>query len=129
MFDDDRYFDVFVEYAKASPEDILIQITVHNRGPEPATLHVLPTLWFRNTWSWGGDGLRPELSQVGDGPNAIAVTHPIGRTAVFLRDGAADLLFTENETNNERLFDSPNRSVRTSRTASTTTSSTAGGRR
>ncbi len=53
VFDQDRYFDVFVEYAKASPEDILIQITVHNRGPEAATLHVLPTLWFRNTWSVG----------------------------------------------------------------------------
>ena len=60
MFDEDRYFDVFVEYAKASPEDILIQITVWNRGPEPATLHVLPTLWFRNTWSWGGEAPRPD---------------------------------------------------------------------
>ena len=65
VFDEDRYFDVFVEYAKASPEDILIQITVHNRGPEPATLHVLPTLWFRNAWSWGGDAARPVLRQVG----------------------------------------------------------------
>ena len=63
VFDDDRYFDVFVEYAKASPEDILIQITVCNRGPEPATLHVLPTLWFRNVWSWGGDAPRPVLRQ------------------------------------------------------------------
>jgi len=54
-FDDDRYFDVFVEYAKASPEDVLIRITVHNRGPEAARLHLLPTLWFRNTWSWGED--------------------------------------------------------------------------
>src|SRR4029434_2435088 len=62
-FDQDRYFDVFVEYAKASPEDILIQITVENRGPGPATLHVLPTVWFRNVWSWGGDAPRPVLRQ------------------------------------------------------------------
>src|SRR6202142_3181669 len=61
VFDDDRYFDVFVEYAKSSPEDILIQITVHNRGPEPAQLHVLPTLWFRNQWSWHGADERPTL--------------------------------------------------------------------
>src|SRR6266705_3483244 len=88
VFDQDRYFDVFVEYAKASPEDLLIQITVENRGPEPATLHVLPTLWFRNVWSWGGDVPRPVLRQA---------------------DGDAALLFTENETNHERLFNSPNR--------------------
>ena len=61
VFDDDRYFDVFVEYAKAAPEDILIRITVHNRGPEAARLHVLPTLWFRNTWSWGDDDRKPSL--------------------------------------------------------------------
>jgi hypothetical protein len=53
VFDDDRYFDVFIEYAKESPEDILVQVTVHNRGPEAAEIHVLPTLWFRNRWSWG----------------------------------------------------------------------------
>ena len=61
MFDDDRYFDVFVEYAKESPEDILIRITVHNRGPEAARLRLLPTLWFRNTWSWGEDDRKPSL--------------------------------------------------------------------
>src|SRR3977135_3378064 len=65
VFDDDRYFDVFVEYAKASPEDLLVQITVCNRGPEPADLWVLPTLWFRNVWSWGGNAPRPSL-----GPHA-----------------------------------------------------------
>src|SRR5512138_3702002 len=75
VFDEDRYFDVFVEYAKASPEDILIRITVENRGPEPATLHVLPTLWFRNTWSWGGDEPQPGLSQSASG--AISAAHPI----------------------------------------------------
>ena len=63
VFDGDRYFDVFVEYAKATPEDILVRIIVENRGPEPALLHVLPTLWFRNTWSWGGDASRPALRQ------------------------------------------------------------------
>src|ERR1700757_3543319 len=73
VFDRGRYFDVFVEYAKASPEDILIQITVHNRGPEPATLHVLPTLWFRNTWSWGEVAPRPSLRQ--SAPDAIAASH------------------------------------------------------
>jgi hypothetical protein len=60
VFDQDRYFDVFVEYAKAAPEDILVEISVFNRGPEPATLHVLPTVWFRNTWSWGEGVLRPQ---------------------------------------------------------------------
>jgi hypothetical protein len=61
VFDDDRYFDVFVEYAKAQPEDVLIRITVHNRGPETARLRILPTLWFRNTWSWGVDDRKPSL--------------------------------------------------------------------
>src|SRR5690349_20254062 len=74
VFDSSRYFDVFVEYAKATPEDLLIQITVANRGPEPATLHVLPTLWFRNTWSWGEDVPRPALLQAA--PGVIAVSHP-----------------------------------------------------
>ena len=64
VFDEDRYFDVFVEYAKESPEDILVQISVHNRGPEPAEIHVLPTLWFRNRWSWGRDNPRPSLQAV-----------------------------------------------------------------
>ncbi len=62
VFDDDRYFDVFVEYAKAAPEDILMRVTAHNRGPEAATIHLLPQLWFRNTWSWRQNGKRPELS-------------------------------------------------------------------
>jgi len=107
VFEDDRYFDVFVEYAKASPDDILIQITVENRGPEPAMLHVLPTLWFRNTWSWGGDAPRPGLRQVtGD---VIAATHAdIGKRFLSC-EGAGELLFTENETNAERLFGSLSR--------------------
>jgi len=107
VFDQDRYFDVFVEYAKASPEDILIQITVENRGPEPATLHVLPTLWFRNVWSWGGDAPRPALRHAARG--TIAAAHPELGERRFYAEGAAALLFTENETNHERLFHAPNR--------------------
>src|SRR5580692_9462250 len=71
VFDQDRYFDVFVEYAKQSPEDILIQITAHNRGPEAAELHVLPTLWFRNLWSWHGADERPTLQRVGNAVKAV----------------------------------------------------------
>jgi hypothetical protein len=109
VFDDDRYFDVFVEYAKASPEDLLIEITLCNRGPEPATLHVLPTLWFRNTWSWGGDAPRPLLREAGSG-TVIAASHPdLGERFLACADGPA-LLFTENETNTERLFGSAGRS-------------------
>jgi hypothetical protein len=106
VFDGNRYFDVFVEYAKASAEDILVQITVWNRGPEPATLHVLPTVWFRNVWSWGG-GPRPELRQE---QGAVAIAHASLGRRFFHADNAKDLLFTENETNTERLFRSPNRS-------------------
>jgi hypothetical protein len=107
VFDDDRYFDVFVEYAKASPEDILITITVANRGPDPATLHLLPTLWFRNTWSWGGEAPRPVLRQAA--PGVIAAEHPeLGRRHLSSEKASA-LLFTENETNTERLFGAPNR--------------------
>ena len=65
VLDDDRYFDVFVEYAKEGPEDVLVRITVHNRGPEPARLRILPTLWFRNTWSWGTPGHKPSLRKRG----------------------------------------------------------------
>src|SRR5438876_2006477 len=107
VFDRDRYFDVFVEYAKASPEDILIQITVENRGPEAATLHVLPTLWFRNVWSWGGDAPRPTLRQAAAGVIGVS-HHDLGERFLSCED-AARLLFTENETNTERLFRSPNR--------------------
>jgi hypothetical protein len=107
VFDQDRYFDVFVEYAKASPEDILIQITVANRGPDPATLELLPTLWFRNIWSWGEEVTRPTLRQTSTG--VIAATHPKLGERFLSCEGAAALLFTENETNTERLFHSPNR--------------------
>jgi hypothetical protein len=108
VFDQDRYFDVFVEYAKAGPEDILVQITAANRGPEAATLHVLPTLWFRNDWaSWIAiPAEKPTLKQV-EGPagtKAIAASHPQLAGYTLHCDGEVPLLFTENETNNARLF-------------------------
>jgi hypothetical protein len=107
VFDQDRYFDVFVEYAKASPEDILIEITACNRGPDPATIHLLPTLWFRNTWSWGqAKAPRPALRQ--SGPATVTASHPALGDRFLSCDGAAELLFTENETNNERIFGTPN---------------------
>ncbi len=110
VFDQDRYFDVFVEYAKASPEDMLIQITVHNRGPERATLQLLPTLWFRNDWSWGDDVVRPALRQVIQNASlsAAAVSHRDLGERIFYADGGPELLFTENETNLQRLTGMPN---------------------
>ena len=109
VFDDDRYFDVFVEYAKADPEDILVQITVCNRGPEAASLHVLPTLWFRNTWSWDTMAGHPEVRPAAGDATAIRASHPELGERVLSCDGAPALLFTENETNSERLFGLPNR--------------------
>ena len=106
IFDDDRYFDVFVEYAKESPEEILVRITVHNRGPEAARLHVLPTLWFRNTWSWGEEQSKPSLREVG--PGAIQATHPELGDYWLYCEGAPELLFTENESNASRLWGQPN---------------------
>jgi len=107
VFDHDRYFDVFVEYAKASPEDILIQFTIDNRGPEPATLHVLPTVWFRSAWTSANDAPRPVLREAAAG--TIAASHPELGERLLYAEGAAELLFTENETNTERLFHAPNR--------------------
>ena len=112
VFNGDRYFDVFVEYAKQTPEDILIQITVCNRGPEPATLHVLPTLWFRNIWTWLPDTVKPSLNQVTceKGYGAVKANHSqLGERYLYC-EGDAPLLFTENETNNERIFGKPNAS-------------------
>ena len=109
IFNEDRYFDVFVEYAKESPEDILVQITIHNRGPEPAEIHVLPTLWFRNRWSWGQDNPRPSLQAMGGNGAVVCAKEPdLGQRYLYC-DGKASLLFTENETNNGKLFKSENR--------------------
>jgi hypothetical protein len=108
VFDDDRYFDVFVEYAKATPEDILVQITVTNRGRDAATLHVLPTIWFRNTWSWGADDRRPTLRQL-EGNGGILASHGALGERVLVADRKPVWLFTENETNMERVHGVSNR--------------------
>ena len=102
IFDDDRYWDVFVEHAKAAPEDLLLQVTVHNRGPEAATLHVLPQLWFRNTWSWRAGAPRPELRAGSDG--TVIARHPELREYRLHCEGSPALLFTENESNSPLLW-------------------------
>src|SRR5258705_8401231 len=111
VFKDDRYFDVFVEYAKEGPEDILVRITAANRGPDAAELHLLPTLWFRNDWSaWIAASNRaaekPILKQIeaAAGTSAVAVRHPLLGKYIFSCEGDVPLLFTENETNHELLF-------------------------
>lgn len=107
IFDDDRYFDVFLEYAKAGPEDILIRVSIHNRGPESARLHVLPTLWFRNTWSWGDEVARPVLREVG---GAVVAAHAELGDYTLACEGTPELLFTENESNAQQLWAQPNAS-------------------
>ena len=104
VFDSDRYFDVFVEYGKAEPEDVLIRITVHNRGPEKAELHLLPTLWFRNTWSCG-DTSKPVLYQI---EGRIRASHDELGERTLSYDGEPELLFTDNETNASRLWGEAN---------------------
>jgi hypothetical protein len=108
VFDDDRYFDVFVEYAKTDPEDLLIRITVHNRGLEAAQIHVLPTLWFRNTWSSTEGQPKPILRKIGDG--TVLASHPALGDYTLWSDGDPEMLFTENESNTYRLWDQPNQS-------------------
>jgi hypothetical protein len=110
VFDEDRYFDVFVEYAKAGPDDVLIRVTVANRGPAAAPLHLLPTLWFRNTWSWDHVSRRPRLRERtgSDGVPTIEADHETLGKRWFQASGAPTLLFTENETNLERF---PTRNV------------------
>ena len=117
VFNDDRYFDVFVEYAKGDAEDLLIRITAINRGPEAAELHLLPTLWFRNDWSvWIAPSNRapakPDIRQIEapKGARAVAATHPLLGEFILSCAGEVPLLFTENETNHERLFGQPNES-------------------
>jgi hypothetical protein len=106
VFDGDRYFDVFVEYAKAAPDHVLIQISIVNRGPEAAPVHLLPTIWFRNTWAWGLDARLPRLGKEGDHANAqvIALRHHYYERRWLVCEGRPELLFTENETNHRRLF-------------------------
>jgi len=106
VFDDDRYFDVFVEYAKAEPEDLLIRITVYNRGPESAVLHLLPTLWFRNNWSWEQNVPKPSLGQIAGG--TIRAAHPQLGDHTLSCEGGPELLFTENESNASRLWGQAN---------------------
>jgi len=110
VFAENRYFDVFVEYAKADVEDILIKIIVVNRGPEPATLHLLPSLWFRNTWSWGKDDRRPTMRKVSEPDNChcVEVQHWQYGKRWLLCAGQPQLLFTENQTNYERIFATQN---------------------
>ncbi len=111
VFNEDRYFDIFIEYAKDEPEDILVKITTVNRGPDSAELHILPTLWFRNDWSsWIAESNRaskkPNLKQIKTQSNvsALEASHPLLGDFIFSCEGDVPLLFTENETNHERLF-------------------------
>jgi glycogen debranching enzyme len=102
IFDDDKYFDIFIEYAKESPDNILIRITVHNRANESASLNLIPSLWFRNTWAWGYDDYKPQLSATAQ--NIIDVYHKnLGQYYLFTED-TNDLLFCNNETNTQRLY-------------------------
>lgn len=115
IFSENRYFDVTAEYAKAAPDDLLIRITLANRGPEQATLHLLPTLWFRNTWSWGDTDevsqSKPQLAATSSGA-IVAQHHSLGQFRLVVANGPAgaapELLFTDNETNSERIFSFPN---------------------
>ena len=111
VFDDNRYFDVIVEYAKAAPEDILMRVTAINRGPDTASLHVLPTLWFRDVWTGNPDEPRPVLrrAEAPAGIALVAASHPSLGECWLVCAGAPRLLFTENETNRQRLFGQPNR--------------------
>jgi len=112
IFDDHRYFDVVIEYAKAAPDDILIRVSVTNHGPDAAPCVVLPTLWFRNTWAWGYDsgpmGDVPEKPRLWRDADSIKAVHPVLGTYTLSMQGAADMLFTENDSNTERLYGQPN---------------------
>lgn len=106
ILNDDNYFDVFVEYAKNSPDDLLIKITVHNRGKEDASLNVLPTVWFRNTWSWGYDDYKPAMSSSDKG--RISINHKTLGNYFLYADKNPEFLFCNNETNNQRLYNVQN---------------------
>ncbi|HET6220006.1 MAG TPA: glucosidase, partial [Acidobacteriaceae bacterium] len=106
IFDENRYWDVFAEYFQAAPDDILVQITVCNRGPEAARLHLLPQLWFRNTWSWNPPASKPAISARG---SVLVAEHPDLGSYYFYAEDQAELLFCENETNSVRLYGTPSR--------------------
>jgi hypothetical protein len=108
IFAENRYFDVTVEYAKAEPTDILVRISATNRGAAPADLHIIPTLWFRNTWSWGKepDNVRPTMEKAGQ--DVIVAEHPVIGAYRLVCEDAPSLLFTENDTNQARLYGTPN---------------------
>ena len=108
VFAENRYFDVTVEYAKNSPEDILVRIRVTNHGPDRAQLDLLPTIWFRNTWSWGNGARRPVLCKTSEPAPAIELEHDQLSTRWLVYEGTPNLLFTDNETNYERLYGVPN---------------------
>jgi hypothetical protein len=117
VFEKNHYFDVLAEYAKADPDDILIKITVTNRGPEAADCYLLPTLWFRNTWSWGYDagpmGDVPEKPRIKEikglpGVTVFETDHPAAGVYYLYAENPQDLLFTDNETNKTRLYGKPN---------------------
>ena len=109
VFDEDRYFDLFVEYAKETPTDILIQISVCNRGPDTAPIYVLPTLWFRNVWTWWSDVPKPSLRARPRRTALRASLRPMPNSAAIssIAKGSPSLLFTENETNNQRILARP----------------------
>jgi hypothetical protein len=111
VFDEDRYYDVTVEYAKSNPDDILIRISATNRGPDPATLRILPTLWYRNVWSWYDNAVKPNLSA--DGTRGVRTSNTEAGTFILYCDGSPTLLFTENETNYAALFGGQNASAYT----------------
>ncbi|MGI8991646.1 MAG: MGH1-like glycoside hydrolase domain-containing protein [Bryobacteraceae bacterium] len=106
IFDGDRYFDITVEYAKAGPDDLLIRVGIENRGPEDWLLHFLPTLWFRNTWSWGrtGEGYWPKPQITREDSNSLVAEHASLGKFHFASDRETEFLFTGNETNTQRLF-------------------------
>ncbi len=106
IFDNNRYFDLFIEYAKAAHDDLLIRITAHNRGPEAAEIFLVPQIWFRNTWAWGYDSDKPQLSR--PDPHSIAAEHEVlGKNTLYC-DGKPELIFADNETNHRRLFGNEN---------------------
>lgn len=102
IFDKDEYFDIFIEYAKSTPHDLLVKITVHNRGAQDAALNVLPTIWFRNTWAWGYNNYMPELTA--DSHGVIEVYHEQLGQLWLNAEGEPELLFCDNETNTQRLY-------------------------